>query len=480
MSDKNHRRPPQGGGGGVGGGSGGSGGGNKAGFWKGLAHTKEVWLTPMKELARDISADVKEALRPGGAGDAHASLRASAHDKRKHKETLHLAPGASLSRPQHGPGVGDTVGGGSSAKPSGDGVGDGGGGGGGGGDSSGRSCGGLKGQGQTGAGAAGKQLNDIFASLDPADGDEEQGQGQVVAGGLNEGRGHKRNGHGGQHDHEGTTVTDMMTEAADALKSDLSVSAAFEKIKAMRGGGGSRSGGGVGGEGVGVGGSVSALFASVTPLRWEPVPVPEPVRRIAAAAAAAVRGQLYAAAAAAAVFLLVVVVIAGEHTSAAAVQHRGSEAHAVTHAAVHPALRPEINATAAAAGGARPSLAPGGPGLAPGPGPAPAPGGLSGDTEATAAAAMAAGGASKTEASVLGPPDPAVALLRGTMVEATRNDTTTTAEAAAAAAGPEGAPGPESLATGPASSAAASQPAAAAPAAISPDRSFLSRLFHGS
>jgi hypothetical protein len=409
MSDKNHRRPPQGGGGGgrggaaggAGGGAGAAGGGGRPGFWKGLANfaqdfkeqgvlqkfsasTKEVWLNPIKEIAKDISADVKEALRPGGASDAHAALRAAAHDKRKPKETsqsqhLQLASAASGGSSSHArtPGGGGSGGGGvgggtpsigaaggSSSKP--------GGGGGGGG-------GGPKGQ-------AGKQLDSIFASLDPADDVEEE----VVTGGLNEGRGHKRHGYG--HDHEGTTTVDMMTEAADSLKNDLSVTAAFEKIKAMRvggsggGGGGGSSSGGAGGGGGG-GGGVGALLSSVS--RWEPVPVPEPVRRVAAAAVNAVRGQLAIAAVAAAVLMLIIGVVAWEQTSAAAVQQKGAEAHAATHAAVHPEPLPELGVSGV---------------LGPAPAPAPA---ASGDYKTEEA-----GGFKE------GPPAPAVAALGQAMTAA--------------------------------------------------------------
>jgi hypothetical protein len=42
------------------------------------ASTRELWINPMKEIARDLGGDVKEAFRPGGAADAHAALRAAA------------------------------------------------------------------------------------------------------------------------------------------------------------------------------------------------------------------------------------------------------------------------------------------------------------------------------------------------------------------------------------------------------------------
>lgn len=44
--------------------------------------TKEVWLDPLREITRDIAGDVREAFRPGGASEAHASLRATAADAR--------------------------------------------------------------------------------------------------------------------------------------------------------------------------------------------------------------------------------------------------------------------------------------------------------------------------------------------------------------------------------------------------------------
>ena len=46
------------------------------------SHTKEVWLDPLREITRDIAGDVREVFRPGGAGDAHAALRASANETR--------------------------------------------------------------------------------------------------------------------------------------------------------------------------------------------------------------------------------------------------------------------------------------------------------------------------------------------------------------------------------------------------------------
>lgn len=383
MSDKNHRKPPPGGAPGV-------GGTGVRGFWKGLAHfandfkeqgviqklsanTKEVWLNPIREIAKDIGADVKEALRPGGASDAHAALRAAAADTRRRPPSSSSGGAShhSNARGQGGHERSSAGSGASSASKSRPGGGSRGGCGGGGGA-------GAKGQ----AGQAGKQLDSIFASFDPSadPSDEAAADGEVVTGGLNEGRGHKRHGHGAQNDGEGTTASEMMAEAADSLKSDMSVTAAFAKIQAMRvggGGGGGTAGSGGGGGGVGAGGAGGGGSEGLGGLlrppasKWEPVP--EPVRRIAAAAADAVRGQLTVVACAVAVLLLVVGVIAWEHTSTTAAEQKGAEAHAATAAAVHPDPTPTDL------------------GLGQAPGPAAAPEATDGLAEVVAAASKAAG-----------------------------------------------------------------------------------------
>ena len=61
------------------------------------ASTRELWINPMKEIARDLGGDVKEAFRPGGAADAHAALRAAARGA----SALVVVSGASLGSVVH-------------------------------------------------------------------------------------------------------------------------------------------------------------------------------------------------------------------------------------------------------------------------------------------------------------------------------------------------------------------------------------------
>ena len=165
--------------------------------------------------------------------------------------------------------------------------------------------------------------------------------------------------------------------------------------------------------------------------RWEDVPVPEPVRRIASAAATAVRGQLTIAVAAVAVLFIVVGVIAWEHTATAAMQRRGADTHAATHAAVHPDPPvPQLGGEGSGAAAA---------------GPAPVP-----EDNNNAAAAAAASGNGEEEESLRrggvfkeGPPAPTLAALGGEASGAGTATAKGTAEGVAEAAAGSGAAGGE-------------------------------------
>jgi hypothetical protein len=225
MSDKEHRPPPGGTRGthppgwAAGGPSTSAGG---AGFWGALRtlgsqikdqtpgalqkfnnHTREVWLDPLKQISKDISSDVKDAFKPGGgAGDAHAQLKAMAAEKRRLKDLKDGAGGGSLgngngnlsaavARGSSGVGSGGVGGGGvgSASKPGGSG---------GGGASSSGEPGANQGQANQGhasranQGQAGKQLDNIFDTIF-GDGDEgDDDGGGVLHGGLNEVRPRRR------------------------------------------------------------------------------------------------------------------------------------------------------------------------------------------------------------------------------------------------------------------------------------------------
>ena len=181
--------------------------------------TKGDW-NAFKDIAKDLGTEVRDALRPGVASEAHAALRSSASAPGQRRD-----PGRP---PRH------------------------------------RSSGAPVAVDDTPRGQAGRTLDTIFAALNPARGDADDGSGggnnAVVTGGMRDGNSLRRGGGGGGG--ATTTTTTTTTEITEAdpdevvinVQSDATVAAAFRKINAL-----SASGGADG---------------------WEPFPLPSAVREL--------------------------------------------------------------------------------------------------------------------------------------------------------------------------------------------------------